>query len=67
MFDVELNKTSCSSSGITCLNSEQRADRSCLDFKVRYVCTCPGKFLVFAFFLFSCLFIAYISAQQSEK
>ena len=43
MPDVELNKTTCSSSGITCLNSDQRADRSCPDFKVRYVCTCPCK------------------------
>ena len=43
MPDVELNETTCLSSGITCLNSDQRADRSCPDFKVRYVCTCPCK------------------------
>ena len=43
LVDVELNMTTCSNSGITCLNSEQRADRSCPDFKVRYVCSCPGK------------------------
>ena len=44
MPDLELNLTStCSDSGITCLNSDQRTGRSCPDFKVRYVCTCPGK------------------------
>ncbi|XP_067041101.1 sushi, von Willebrand factor type A, EGF and pentraxin domain-containing protein 1-like [Acropora muricata] len=41
LIDVEVNKTTCTSSGITCLNSDQRADRSCPDFKVRYVCSCP--------------------------
>ena len=48
--DIELNKTTCSSSGITCLNSDQRADRSCPDFKVRYVCSCPSKSLNHLFF-----------------
>ena len=44
MPDLELNLTStCSDSGITCLNSDQRTGRSCPDFKVRFVCTCPGK------------------------
>lgn len=43
MPDLELNLTkTCSDSGITCLNSEQKPGRSCPDFKVRYVCTCPG-------------------------
>ena len=52
MPDVELNKTTCLSSGITCLNSDQRADRSCPDFKVRYVCTCPCKHKILFFFFF---------------
>ncbi|XP_068719046.1 sushi, von Willebrand factor type A, EGF and pentraxin domain-containing protein 1-like [Montipora capricornis] len=43
LVDVELNMTTCSNSGITCLNSDQRADRSCPDFKVRYVCSCPAN------------------------
>jgi len=44
MPDLELNLTStCSDSGITCLNSDQRTGRSCPDFKVRYVCTCPAN------------------------
>lgn len=53
LVDMELNKTNCTSSGITCLNSDQRADRSCPDFKVRYVCSCPSK--TFCHF-FLCLF-----------
>ena len=46
MNDLELNLTvPCMEDGIKCLNSEQRTGRSCPDFKVRFVCPCPGMCL----------------------
>ena len=42
MNDVEFNFTQpCSANGIHCRNSEQYG-KQCDDFKIRFVCACPG-------------------------
>ena len=42
--DLELNITQeCSANGIKCLDAEQWGPRTCPDFRVRYVCACPGE------------------------
>ena len=41
MINVDVNKTTCSSRGITCKNSDQ--SKRCPDFKVRAKCPCSGN------------------------